>query len=56
MTQLAAAVKTKIEAAVPAQVLLPSMLAVNTLVLLALDSIHGVPSWIKTAATLFLAF
>jgi hypothetical protein len=32
------------------------MVAINTAVLLALDSLGGVPSWVKTAATLFLAF
>lgn len=35
---------------------LPMLLGVNTLVLLALDQLGGIPSWIKAAATLFLAF
>ena len=33
-----------------------SMLAVNTIALFALDSLGGIPSWVKTAAALFLAF
>ncbi|HVT45366.1 MAG TPA: hypothetical protein VMT00_13360 [Thermoanaerobaculia bacterium] len=35
---------------------LPLLLAVNTLVLLGLDRIGAIPDWIKSAATLFLAF
>lgn len=35
---------------------LPMLLGVNTLVLLAVDQLGGIPSWIKAAATLFLAF
>jgi hypothetical protein len=36
--------------------LLPAMLTLNTVALLALDRLGGVPDWIKTAAALFLAF
>ena len=35
---------------------LPGMLAVNTVALLALDQLGGVPSWLKTITALFLAF
>ena len=35
---------------------LPSVLAVNTAALIALERLGGIPSWIKTAAALFLAF
>lgn len=35
---------------------LPTLLGVNTLGLVALDQLGGIPSWIKAAATLFLAF
>jgi hypothetical protein len=35
---------------------LPSMLVLNTVALLALDRLGGIPSWLKTAAALFLAF
>lgn len=35
---------------------LPAALAVNTLLLLGLDSQGLLPEWIKTAAALFLAF
>lgn len=48
--------RAKMESAVSAHALLPAMLAVNTLALFALESLGGVPDWIKTAAALFLAF
>lgn len=35
---------------------LPTVLAVNTFTLLALDQLGGIPNWIKTATALFLAF
>lgn len=35
---------------------LPSMLALNTVALFALDRLGGIPSWVKTAAALFLSF
>ncbi len=56
MNPLAAEARTKAESLVPATWLLPSMLAVNTLALLALDRLGQIPSWIKAAAALFLAF
>jgi hypothetical protein len=46
---------TKLESALSAY-MLPSMLAVNTVALFALDSLGGIPSWVKTAAALFLSF
>jgi hypothetical protein len=55
MNNLATA-RTKAESLVPASVLLPSMLAVNTVALFALNSLGDIPNWIKTAAALFLAF
>ena len=55
MTNLTA-VRSKAESLVPASVILPSMLAVNTLALFALNSLGGIPDWIKTAAALFLSF
>lgn len=36
--------------------LLPGLLAVNTAALLALDSVGGIPGWVKSAVALFLAF
>ena len=36
--------------------ILPAMLAANTLALLALERLGGIPEWIKTATALFLAF
>lgn len=54
MNHLATA-RTKTESLVPASVLIPSMLALNTLTLFALDALDGIPNWIKMAAALFLA-
>ncbi|HEY3056564.1 MAG TPA: hypothetical protein VGK31_11605 [Thermoanaerobaculia bacterium] len=48
--------RSKAESLVPAAYLLPSMLAVNTIALFALDRLGEIPSWVKTAAALFLAF
>jgi len=35
---------------------LPMLLAVNTFALLALDRLGQIPSWLKSAVALFLAF
>lgn|GEM_PF-2377672 len=35
---------------------LPTLLGVNTLVLVGLDRLHLIPSWVKLAATSFLGF
>lgn len=48
--------RTKSESLLSASYLLPSMLALNTVALLALDSVGGIPDWLKTAAALFLSF
>jgi len=37
-------------------VTLPMLLAVNTFALLALERLGGIPTWIKSAVALFLAF
>ncbi len=47
---------TRLESALSASYILPGVLAVNTVALLALDQLGGIPRWIKTAAALFLAF
>ncbi|HEX7155141.1 MAG TPA: hypothetical protein VF618_26970 [Thermoanaerobaculia bacterium] len=47
---------TKLESLLSANYMLPAMLAVNTVALVALDRLGGIPDWIKTAAALFLAF
>jgi hypothetical protein len=47
---------TRIESVLSAAYVLPSMLALNTLALFALDRLGGIPSWVRTAAALFLAF
>ena len=47
---------TRLESALSASYILPGVLAVNTVALLALDQLGGIPQWVKTAAALFLAF
>ena len=47
---------TKLESALSANYVLPIVLAANTFALLALDQLGGIPTWIKTAAALFLSF
>jgi len=51
-----ATARTKAESLMPATLVLPTMLAVNTLALFALNSVGGIPNWIKTAAALLLSF
>jgi hypothetical protein len=48
--------RSKPESLLAAHYFLPSMLAINTLALFALEQLGGIPDWIKTAAALFLAF
>jgi len=55
MNNFAAAARTKAES-LPASYLLPTMLAVNTVALFALERLGGIPNWVKTATALFLAF
>ncbi len=47
---------TRLESVLSASYVLPSMLALNTLALLALDRLGGIPQWVKAAAALFLSF
>ena len=47
---------TRLEAVLSASYVLPSMLALNTVALLALDQLGGIPAWVKTVAALFLSF
>ena len=46
----------KFETALSTAYVLPGLLAVNTVALLALDRLGGIPEWIRTAAALFLSF
>ena len=48
--------EARLEAVLSASYVLPAMLALNTVALLALDQLGGIPQWVKTAAALFLAF
>jgi hypothetical protein len=56
MNNVAQTRTTRLEAVFSAAYVLPSLLAVNTVALFALDQLGGIPSWIKTAAALFLQF
>ena len=47
---------TRLESVLSAQFALPAILTVNTVALFALDQLGGIPTWIKTAAALFLSF
>ncbi len=47
---------TRLEGVLSAGYILPGVLAVNTVALLALDRLGGIPQWVKTAAALFLSF
>ena len=56
MNNVAQTRSTRLEAVLSANTILPGMLALNTVALLALDQLGGIPAWIKTAAALFLSF
>ncbi|HYC93468.1 MAG TPA: hypothetical protein VEO54_29955 [Thermoanaerobaculia bacterium] len=56
MNNVAQTRTTRLESVLSTQYVLPSMLALNTVALFALDRLGGIPSWVKTAAALFLAF
>ena len=56
MNNVAQTRTTRIESVLSTSYILPGMLAVNTVALLALDQIGGIPQWVKTVAALFLAF
>jgi hypothetical protein len=47
---------TRLESVLSASYVLPAMLGLNTVALLALDQLGGIPQWVKAAAALFLAF
>ena len=47
---------TRLESVLSASTILPSMLALNTVALVALDQLGGIPGWVKTVAALFLSF
>jgi Flp pilus assembly protein protease CpaA len=51
-----ATARSKAESLMPATVLGPSILVVNTFALFALNWVGGIPNWIKTVAALFLSF
>ena len=49
-------VKSRVEAQMSSAVVLPTVLALNTLVLYGLDRAGMIPSWLKLTATALLAF
>lgn len=49
-------VRRKVEIVANAGYVLPTMLAMNTLLLFVYDGLLGIPSWVKVTATLFLQF
>ncbi|MEO8378535.1 MAG: hypothetical protein ABI779_02605 [Acidobacteriota bacterium] len=56
MNNIAQTRTTRLETVLSANAILPAMLAVNTVALLALDQLGGIPVWVKTVAALFLSF
>ena len=56
MNNVAQTRTTRLESVLSASTILPSMLALNTVALLALDQLGGIPAWVKTAAALLLSF
>ena len=56
MNNVAQTRTTRLESVLSANTILPSMLALNTVALLALDYLGGIPAWVKAAAALFLSF
>lgn len=56
MNNVAQTRTSRLDSALSAGYVLPALLAVNTVALLALDHLGGIPEWVRTAAALFLAF
>jgi hypothetical protein len=56
MNNVAQTRTSKLDSALNANYVLPAVLAVNTVALVALDHLGGIPMWIKSAVALFLAF
>lgn len=56
MNNIAQTRTNRLDSALSAGYVLPATLAVNTVALLALEHLGGIPQWVKTAAALFLAF
>ena len=48
--------KEKFQLSVEVTQMLPVVLGLNTVLLVAIEQTQGIPSWLKSAATLFLAF
>jgi hypothetical protein len=56
MNNVAQTRTTRLETVLSPNTILPGMLAANTVALLALDQLGGIPAWVKTVAALFLSF
>lgn len=48
--------KEKLQLSIDFSYMLPVVLGINTALLIAVEQLHGIPSWLKAAAALFLAF
>lgn len=46
----------KLTAAVSVPFVIPTILAINTCALFALEQLGGIPGWVKSAVALFLSF
>jgi hypothetical protein len=56
MSHTAVRVTVETHAAIGSGAFLPALLAVNTLLLFAIDWTEGIPHWIKAVSMLFLQF
>ena len=56
MNNIAETRSTALTAVTTSTYTLPMVLAINTFALLALEQLGQIPSWIKSAVALFLAF
>jgi len=56
MNNVAETRSSKLVSAATLPYVLPTILAVNTFTLVAIDRLGGIPNWIKSAVALFLSF
>jgi len=56
MNNVAQTRSTRLDSALSASYVLPAVLTLNTMALVALDRLGGIPQWVKSAVALFLSF
>lgn len=56
MNNVAQTRSSRVESVLSASYALPAVLTVNTVALVALDQLGGIPQWVKSVVALFLAF